>query len=40
MLRPAVIALAVLVSIDFLMFGGTYTHTVGRLAHAFLNLNR
>ncbi len=37
MMRTAAVALAALAAIDFLMFGGAYTHLLEQVASAFLN---
>jgi hypothetical protein len=37
MIRYAAVALAALAAIDFLMFGGAYTHLVKQVADSFLH---
>ena len=37
MMRTAAVALAALAAIDFLMFGGAYTHLLEQVASSFLN---
>jgi len=37
MIRSAAVALAALVTIDFLMFGGAYTHTVKQITDSFIH---